>query len=181
MNGARVIAVCSSPSHSMSKPIATYLTLIKGMGVEGDAHAGTTVMHRSRVAQDPSQPNLRQVHLLHAELLDELRVKGFMLAPGQMGENVSTRGVELLNLPRWTRLRLGPKAIVEITGLRNPCTQLDEIQTGLMEAVLERDPDRGLVRKAGIMGIVIESGKVHPGDVISITLPPEPHEPLKPV
>lgn len=165
----------------MSKPTQDSIHLLAGLGVEGDAHLGETVQHRSRVARDPSQPNLRQVHLIHAELFDELREAGFPLVPGQMGENVTTRDLDLLALPAGTLLRLGPSATVEITGLRNPCTQLNGIQEGLMAATLGRDAHGELIRKAGIMGIVITGGEVRPGDAIAITLPPQPHAPLKPV
>ena len=133
------------------------------------------------MARDPSQPNLRQVHLIHAELHDELQQAGFAVSPGQMGENVTTRGVDLLGLPAGTRLRLGETATVEVTGLRNPCAQLDGIQPGLMAATLDRDEDGRLIRKAGIMAIVLASGKVQPGDAIQVELPPEPHRPLEPV
>jgi MOSC domain-containing protein YiiM len=164
----------------MSKPRADSVRLLEGLGVEGDAHAGATVKHRYRVAKDPTAPNLRQVHLIHTELFDELRAKGFTVNPGQMGENITTAGIDLLSLPRGTRLRLGEQAIVEITGLRNPCSQIDGIREGLMEAVLERRPT-GLVRKSGVMAIVLVSGEVKPDDRISVDLPPLPHEPLKPV
>jgi MOSC domain-containing protein YiiM len=180
MTAPRVLAVCKSPGHTMSKPRADSVRLIQGIGIEGDAHAGTTVKHRSRVAKDPTIPNLRQVHLIHAELFDELRAKGFSIDPGQMGENITTTGVDLLSLPRGTRLRLGASATIEITGLRNPCSQIDGIKPGLMEAVLERKPT-GLVRKSGVMAIVLASGDVRPDDPIAIELPPHPHEPLKPV
>jgi MOSC domain-containing protein YiiM len=148
------------------------------LGVEGDAHLGETVKHRSRVAADPSQPNLRQVHLIHAELHDELQAAGFTVSAGQMGENITTRGIDLLSLPTSTRLYLGNTAVVELTGLRNPCTQLDRLQPGLMAAVLGRDADGKLIRKAGVMGIVIESGEIRPSDSIRIERPPEPHQPL---
>ena len=165
----------------MSKPNALYIRLVAGLGVEGDAHQGEQVKHRSRVARDPHQPNLRQVHLIHAELHDELRARGFALAPGQMGENVTTRGIDLLALPTGARLHLGASAIVEITGLRNPCLQLDGIQPGLMKAVLDRDPDGNLVRKAGIMGVVLRSGELAPGDAIRVELPGGALRPLAPV
>jgi MOSC domain-containing protein YiiM len=165
----------------MSKPAAGSIRLLAGLGVEGDAHAGTTVKHRSRVAQDPHAPNLRQVHLLQSELFDEVARQGFTVKPGELGENVTTAGIDLLSLPRGTVLRLGATASVEITGLRNPCRQIDGLQEGLMEAVLERKPERGLVRKAGIMSVVITSGEIRAGDAITITLPPLPHEALKPV
>lgn len=178
---ARVVAVSLSGSHTMSKPICERIRLLEGLGVEGDAHMGTTVKHRSRVARDPSQPNLRQVHLIHAELFDELRAKGFDVVAGMMGENISTRDVDLLGLPTGARLRIGTSAVVEVTGLRNPCYQLDGLQKGLMEAVLERGPERGLIRKAGVMGIVIAGGEVAAGDAIRIERPGGAHEALKPV
>jgi MOSC domain-containing protein YiiM len=136
------------------------------------------VKHRSRVAKDPSQPNLRQVHLIHAELHDELQAKGFSVSAGDMGENVTTRGLDLLALPAGTRLRLGEAALVEITGLRNPCVQIDRFQKGLMKAVLDKDHEGNLIRKSGVMGIVIEGGEVRSGDPITVMLPPEPHRPL---
>jgi MOSC domain len=173
-----VIAVSSSIKHTFSKSNQEKIFLQAGLGVEGDAHFGETVKHRSRVAVDPSQPNLRQVHLIHVELHDELQTGGFAIAPGQMGENITTRGIDLLSLPTGTRLYLGDTAVVELTGLRNPCTQLDKLQSGLMSAVLGRDTDGKLIRKAGVMGIVIESGEIRPGEFIRIELPPEPHQPL---
>jgi MOSC domain-containing protein YiiM len=165
----------------MTKPNQESIRLLEGLGVEGDAHLGTTVKHRSRVRRDPTQPNLRQVHLIHEELIDELRESGFDLVPGQMGENVTTRGVDLLGLPAGTRLHLGETAIVEITGLRNPCDQLDGIQPGLMKATLDRDAGGNLIRKAGVMAVVILGGDVHANDSIRVELPDEPHTPLVPV
>ena len=152
-----------------------------GLGVEGDAHQGKTVKHRSRVKLNPAAPNLRQVHLIHAELHDELRRAGFAVAPGQMGENVTTSGVDLLGLATGTRLHLGDRAVVEVTGLRNPCAQLDKIQSGLMAATLGRDEHGNLARKAGIMGVVLAEGEVRPGDPIRVEPPPPPHRPLIPV
>jgi MOSC domain-containing protein YiiM len=174
-----VIAVSCSPTHTFTKPTQGSIRLLAGLGVEGDAHLGETVKHRSRVARDPTQPNLRQVHLIHAELHDELRAAGFAVSAGQMGENVTTRGVDLLGLPTGTRLHLGKTAIVEITGLRNPCAQLDHFQPGLMAAVLGRDEHGRLIRKAGVMGIVLAGGEVRPGDSIIVELPPEPHQSLE--
>jgi MOSC domain-containing protein YiiM len=181
MSEGRVIAVCRSASHAVSKPICRSVRLIAGHGVEGDAHAGATVKHRSRVARDPTQPNLRQVHLIHAELFDELRAKGFEVAPGVMGENITTRGIDLLALPTGARLHVGSDAIVEVTGLRNPCFQLDGLQKGLMQATLDRGADGDLIRKAGVMAIVIAGGGVAMGDSIRIVLPDHPHQALKPV
>jgi MOSC domain-containing protein YiiM len=176
-----VTAVSRSGTHTLTKPNQEGIRLLAGLGVEGDAHLGATVKHRSRVARDPSQPNLRQVHLLHAELHDELRIAGFAVAAGQMGENVTTRGVDLLGLPTGARLHLGDVAVVEVTGLRNPCAQLDRIQRGLMAATLEREANGNLIRKAGVMGIVVFGGDVKPGDPIRVELPAEPHRPLRPV
>lgn len=173
-----VKAVHRSPVHSMQKTTAGSIFLLEGLGVEGDAHCGVTVKHRSRVAQDPTQPNLRQVHLIHAELYEELASKGFQIAPGQMGENITTSGIDLLALPRNTVLSIGAAAKVQITGLRNPCAQLDGIQPGLMKAVLDRDEAGNLIRKAGIMGIVLAGGEVKSGDKIVVTLPVEPIEKL---
>lgn len=176
-----VTAVHRSATHSMRKAAVEAIELQTGLGVAGDAHAGVTVRHRSRVARDPTQPNLRQVHLLHAELHDELRAAGFAVAPGAMGENITTRGLTLLALPTGTRLRLGATAEVEVTGLRNPCLQLDGLAPGLMQAVLGRDAMGGLVRKAGVMAVVRAGGAVRPGDPIRVVLPPPPHQPLLPV
>jgi MOSC domain-containing protein YiiM len=176
-----VEAVSRGAGHAIVKGNQLTIQLIEGLGVEGDAHAGVTVKHRSRVAKDPTQPNLRQVHLIHAELHDELQSAGLDVAPGQMGENVTSRGIDLLGLPTGTRLRLGESAVVEVTGLRNPCAQLDEIRPGLMKAVLDHDKEGNLIRKAGIMGVVLSSGPVAPGDPIKVELPPEPHRRLEPV
>ena len=175
---AIVTAVSSSPSHSFSKPNRNRIQLLTGLGVEGDAHLGTTVKHRSRVKKDPGQPNLRQVHLIHAELHDELKAFGFDVSAGEMGENVTTRGIDLLSLPSGARLRIGEAAVVEVTGLRNPCVQIDRFRKGLMKAVLGKDDHGNLIRKSGVMGIVLEGGEVKPGDAIQVELPPEPHQKL---
>jgi MOSC domain-containing protein YiiM len=177
----RVVAVSRNPKHTLTKPNTPEVQLIAGHGIEGDAHAGTTVKHRSRVKRDPNQPNLRQVHLIHRELHEELAAAGFEVAPGQMGENITTEGIDLLSLPTGSRLRLGESAVVEITGLRNPCAQLEKIHKGLMAAVLDKDAHGNLIRKAGVMGVVIAGGPIRPGDPIEVELPPEPHQPLQPV
>ncbi len=176
-----VVAVSRSAKHTFSKAAQLSIHLVAGLGVEGDAHSGATVKHRSRVARDPAQPNLRQVHLMHAELFEELAAKGFTVTAGDMGENITTRGVDLLGLPTGARLHLGDTAVVEVTGLRNPCSQLDRFQDGLMAAVLDRDAAGNVVRKAGVMGIVVTGGEVRPGDRVQVELPPEPHHPLKQV
>ena len=172
-NGS-VEAVSRSAAHTFSKPNQTHIHLIAGLGVEGDAHSGATVKHRSRVKRDPTQPNLRQVHLIHGELHDELRAKGFHVYGGDMGENITTRGIALLALPTDTRLYIGETAIVQITGLRNPCAQLDDFEKGLMSAVLEHDAQGNLIRKGGVMGIVLADGDVKPGDTIRVELPTGP-------
>jgi MOSC domain len=154
------------------------IQLLVELGVEGDAHKGTTVKHRTLVRRDPTARNLRQVHLIHSELFDELRPAGFTIVPGQIGENVTTRGLELLALPTGTKLHLGSTAVVQVTGLRNPCRQLDQHQRGLTGALLGRDENGKIIRKAGIMGIVLSGGEIRPGDSISIELPPKPHTPL---
>ena len=176
-----IIAVSSRVGHHFSKTPCLGIRLLKGLGVAGDAHMGETVKHRSRVRKDPSQPNLRQVHLMHAELFDELRAKGFVVRPADLGENITTAGIDLLALPAGTRLHLGASAVVEITGLRNPCIQIDNFQKGLMAATLDRDADGNLVRKAGVMSIVLVDGDVRPGDAISVELPAAPHRALLPV
>jgi MOSC domain-containing protein YiiM len=180
MNGT-VTAVSRKKGHHFSKSPEMSIRLLAGLGVEGDAHMGETVKHRSRVRVDPTQPNLRQVHLVHAELHDELKAAGFKVHPGDIGENVTTRGIDLLGLPTGAVLRIGATAVVRITGLRNPCTQLDGFQPGLTAAVLDRDAQGRVVRKAGVMSVVLEGGEVIPGDPIRVELPPEPHLPLAPV
>lgn len=173
-----VVAVAASPTHGFSKAPRALIRLIEGIGVDGDAHAGVTVKHRSRVAVDPTQPNLRQVHLLGEEMLAELRASGFFVEPGSIGENILTRGLDLAALPRGSLLRIGPDALVEVMGLRNPCAQLDAFQAGLTAAVLDRDEDGSLIRKAGIMAVVRRSGDVKPFDPIGVDLPPPPHAKL---
>ncbi|MGI5443550.1 MOSC domain-containing protein [Streptomyces shenzhenensis] len=173
-----VVAVSCSGVYSFTKPNRESITLLTGLGAEGDAHSGVTVKHRSRVAQDPTQPNLRQVHLMHEELFEEVGAAGFRVGPGELGENITTRGIDLLALPVGTLLRIGDEAVVEVTGLRNPCVQIDAFQAGLLKQVVGRDADGKLVRKAGIMSIVKTGGLVRPGDVIKAELPDGPHRPL---
>lgn len=175
----RVVAVSRSGEHTFSKQNQESIRLLAGLGVEGDAHMGETVKHRSRVAADPTQPNLRQVHLIHIELFDEVAQKNFHVEPGQLGENITTRGIDLLSLPTGTRLKIGSEAVIEITGLRNPCPQIDAFQQGLKAAVLERDEQGHMKRKAGVMAVVIEGGEVRPDDPIEVELPPPPHRPLE--
>lgn len=177
----QVIAVHMSGAHTFSKRSVASIRLVAGLGVEGDAHSGATVKHRSRVARDPSRPNLRQVHLMHEELLLDLGVQGFPVVPGSMGENITTRGIALLALSEGTELQIGSEAVVSITGLRNPCAQLDSFSDGLMSAVLERAPDGELVRKAGVMAVVVASGMVFPGDAIRVVSTPASTRPLRPV
>jgi len=180
-SSGHVVAVHAGAVHALSKVRRNTLELIAGVGVAGDVHAGATVQHRSRVRAHPARPNLRQVHLIGAELHDELVARGFAVSAGALGENVTTSGVDLLALPTATRLRLGAEAVVEVTGLRNPCRQLEGLQRGLMAAVLDRDADGGLVRRIGVMGVVLVGGQVRPGDPIAVELPPPPHRRLEPV
>lgn len=172
---SQVFAVHLSPSHDFSKNTVPEIELLAGLGVKGDAHCGELVKHRSRVKKDPSQPNLRQVHLIHWELIQELQKQGFKVSPGTMGENITTQQIDLLSLPQGTRLDIGSSAQIEITGLRNPCKQLDNYQEGLTAAVLDRDEQGQLIRKAGIMGIVVQGGTIRPQDTIEVRLPPLPH------
>lgn len=178
MPAPRVVAVSRSPRHAFSKTGEDAICLLPGLGVEGDAHAGATVQHRSRVAVDPTQPNLRQVHLIHAELHAELATAGFAVAYGELGENITTTGIDLLALPTGTRLRIGD-AEIEITGLRNPCAQIEQFRQGLLAQVVYRDAQGHLVRKAGVMGVILAGGIIRPGDNIEAVLPPLPHRALE--
>ncbi|MCP4438577.1 MAG: MOSC domain-containing protein [Aureispira sp.] len=175
MKKAKVVSLSKSDTHSMSKFVWEEIMLLKGLGVEGDAHLGKTVKHRSRVAKDPSQPNLRQVHLIHQELHEELKQKGFGIKAGEMGENITTKGIDLLSLPKDTVLHIGALAKIRITGLRNPCHQLDGLAKGLMKAVLDRAEDGTLIRKAGVMAVVEEGGLVRIADEIIVELPQKPY------
>ena len=174
-----VIAVAKDGEHRFSKTLVAAITTVAGCGVEGDAHHGITVQHRSRVAADPTQPNLRQVHLMQTELFDELGEKGFEVTPGDMGENIATRGINLLGLPRNSLLRIGRQVVLEVTGLRNPCAQIQRFQSGLLAAVLGRGPNGEVILKAGIMTVVREGGVVQPNDIIVVDLPSPPHLPLE--
>jgi MOSC domain-containing protein YiiM len=179
--GPVIVALARDGEHRFSKQPVPELTLIAGQGVEGDAHCGVTVKHRSRVARDPSQPNLRQVHLMAAELLEEVTAKGLPVAPGKLGENVTLRGLDLLSLPRGTRLSLGAEVVLELTGLRNPCAQIDAFRPGLLAEMLPRGADGHVIRRAGVMAIVLHGGVVYVGDAVRVVLPTAPHEPLIPV
>ena len=175
----RIVGLARDGAHSFSKQVVPELVLLAGLGVEGDAHKGVTVRHRSRIAVDPTQPNLRQVHLIHAELFEELAGRGFAVGPADLGENVTTRGVDLLALPTGARLRLGAEAVLEVTGLRNPCAQIERFRRGLLAAVLDRGPHGEVVRKAGVMAVVLSGGVVRTDDAIAVELPPPPHRPLE--
>jgi MOSC domain-containing protein YiiM len=174
---AAVVDVHASPTHTFSKKGRDSITLLEGMGVEGDAHCGVTVKHRSRVRADPSQPNLRQVHLIHSELFDDLREAGYTVTSGGLGENITTRGIDLLGLPVGARLSMGG-AVITVTGLRNPCQQINGFSDGLLRQLVRTDDDGSVIRLAGIMGIVSRGGDVTPGDLIGVDLPPPPHHPL---
>jgi MOSC domain-containing protein YiiM len=176
-----VKSVSRAAEYRFSKERVESIELVAGEGVAGDAHRGVTVKHRSRVKRDPSQPNLRQVHLIHVELIEALQAAGYDVQPGTMGENITTAGLDLLSLPTNTVLAIGPAVKLQVTGLRNPCVQLDNYQQGLMAAVLDRDEAGNLIRKAGVMSVVLTGGLVKPGDPIEVILPPEPHRALEPV
>jgi len=176
-----VVMVSASGTHSFTKQNQKSIKLIKGLGIEGDAHMGEKVQHLSRIKQNPDQPNLRQVHLLHHELFDELSKNGYIVHPGDVGENITTRGIDILGLPTGTKLHIGKEAVVEITGLRNPCQQMNKFQPGLMQACIDHDDDGNPIKKGGIMSIVLEGGLVFPGDTIVIEYPPLPHKPLEKV
>ena len=176
----KVLTVSRSSEHGFAKALEPHITLLAGLGVEGDAHAGTTVQHLYRKRLDPRAPNLAQVHFLQSELFDELSAKGFAIEPGIMGENVLTAGLDLINLPTGTIFRIGPQAVVEISGIRHPCKQIDDsVAKGLTNALIDRDADGAVVRKAGIMGVVVTGGVVTPGDTIAVTLPAKPYRRLE--
>lgn len=174
-----VVAVSKHNTHSFSKPVTDEINLLTGLGVEGDAHCGAQVKHRSRVAVNPAQPNLRQVHLIHQELLDELDQQGFRVSAGVLGENITTRGIDLLGLPTGAVLNIGEQAVVKITGLRNPCKQIEAYQAGLLKAVLDKTDDDELIRKTGIMGVVVAGGVIRAGDAINVSLPEGAHQKLQ--
>lgn len=180
MTRPTVLAVASDDKHNIVKPVRESITLIAGWGVEGDAHAGTTVQHRYDKRRNPNAPNLRQVHLMHGELFDEVAALGMQVAPGQMGENITTRGLDILNLPRGTQLKIGD-AVIEVTGLRNPCKYLNDIAPGLMKATLSKDEAGEPFPKSGVMGVILAGGTIKPGDAIDVIVPIEPHNRLKPV
>ena len=173
-----VVSVAKDKEHRFSKESVPSITLIEGVGVEGDAHAGATVQHLSRIAIDPSVPNLRQVHLIHSELLDELSEKGFEVGPADLGENITTKGIDILSLPKGTILKIGEDAIVEVTGLRNPCKQIEKFRPGMLEVVLRKNEKGEIEKRAGIMGVVRKGGTIYISDSIEVTLPEGEHVPL---
>ena len=175
---AEVVSVSARNGHGLGKDVRGVITLFAGEGVEGDAHCGVTVKHRSRVAKDPSQPNLRQVHLIHAELLDEVAGKGFTVKPGELGENILTRGIDLLGLSTNALLQIGADVVIEVKGLRNPCNQINGHTPGLMNALIDYDEAGGLIRRGGVMGVVINGGEVCAGDRIQLIRSAEPDKPL---
>lgn len=175
---ARVLAVSRDDGHHFSKPTVDSITLVEGIGIEGDAHAGEFVQHLSRRRRDPEAPNLRQVHLLHSELFAQVAERGHEVAPGQLGENVTTSGIDILSLPRGTRLTLGADAVIEVTGLRSPCSQINGLSPGLMKELIRLDESGETIRLAGIMSTVVRGGVVRAGDPISVQLPAEPRESL---
>jgi MOSC domain-containing protein YiiM len=176
-----VLGVFVSDKHSFSKYRRESINLLERLGVEGDAHCGKLVQHLWDAKKDPLRPNFRQVHLIHSELLDEVNARGFNVLPGDLGENITTRGIDLLGLPTGARLQIGEDAVVEVTGLRSPCVQINTFQEGLLEAVIERRKSVGLIRKTGVMSVVIRGGVIRNGDAIEVRLPDGPHERLAPI
>ncbi|WNV10926.1 MOSC domain-containing protein [Tardiphaga sp. 709] len=181
VSNPHVIAVCLRRGHHFSKTPSLSIRLLSGLGVEGDGHMGALVQHRYDRRRDPAKPNLRQVHLIPSELFDELRAKGLTIQPGDLGENVTTSGIELAALPTGTRLHLGASAVIELTGLREPCVLMDRFQQGLKAATQDRDANGRAVYKAGVMAIVVSDGEVVPGDAIETVLPEGKQRPLEPV
>ena len=167
---ASVVAVHLAPDHDFSKQTVSSIELLAGLGVRGDAHMGARVNHRSRVKVDPTQPNLRQIHLIASELLDEVNAKGYSVRPGDLGENITTSGIDLIGQPVGTTMRIGD-AVIALTGLRNPCAQIGVFADGLHGEMLGRDDDGKLVRKTGVMAVVLRSGLVTTGDEIHVAAP----------
>ena len=178
MTVGTVVAVHRNSSHSFSKESVEAIQVIEGVGVKGDAHSGRTVQHLSRVKIDPTQPNLRQVHLIHSELFEEVAQAGFDVRPGALGENITTAGIDLLALGRDTLLHIGPQVVLRVTGLRNPCAQIDTFAPGLLKQVAVKT-DTGIVRKAGIMTVALTGGKIRAGDIILTEPPSGPLIPLE--
>jgi MOSC domain-containing protein YiiM len=172
-----VVAVHRKEEYGVFKEIQESVHLVKGFGVQGDAHMGTLVQHRYNKKQNPNQPNLRQVHLIQAELFDDLKELGLIVKPGEMGENITTRNIDIINLPLDTKLHLGDSAILQLTGLREPCGQLNTVQKGLKNAVL----DESGKSRVGVMSVVLRGGAVKADDLIRVELPSEPHQDLQPV
>ena len=136
----QVVGVHSSPEHTFTKQAQSSIELVAGIGVQGDAHAGATVKHSYLLRKKPEKPNLRQVHLIASELIDELRLEGFNVERGSMGENITTSGVQLTSLPHGTRLVFASGAAIELTGIRTPCKQLNGFQDGLLAPPLYTRP-----------------------------------------
>jgi len=164
------VSVNSDDAYRFSKIARQSVRLVEGHGIEGDAHAGRFVKHRYQAKKEPLTPNRRQVHLIQSELFEEMRGFGFIIEPGDLGENVTTVGIDLLALPLGAQLHLGESAVVELTGLRMPCGLIDKFQTGLKRSMIVRTP-RGVTFRAGVLGIVTSSGDVRPGDLVRAELP----------
>lgn len=178
----RILSVSARSGHHFSKTPQRSIRLLAGLGVEGDGHMGERIKHRSRARYNPALPNLRQVHLIDSGYIALMAAKGYAVAPGDIGENLLVAGIDLISMPQDTLLHLGGDgAVVRITGLRNPCIQMDRFMPGLMAASLDRDADGGLIRLTGVMGVVEGGGAVVPGDVVRVEMPEGEHLPLVPV
>jgi hypothetical protein len=171
-----VHSVSASPRHGFSKLVRESITLIKGHGVDGDAHAGAFVKHRYLARWRPRMANERQVHLINQALFEELFSEGFNVQPGNLGENVTTRGIDLLRLPLGTMLALGPTAAVELRGLRTPCVLVDRFRKGLLKALVRKGEQPRF--RAGVMGVVREGGILFPGNPVKVTISPAPWQAL---
>ncbi len=180
-NRGSVVSVSRDSTHRVSKVPQQAITLLEGIGVEGDAHAGATDQHRYTKRRDPHRPNLRQVHLIQSELFDELATHGYAVGPGQLGENVTTSGVDLLALPAGTRLHLGDEAVVEVTGLRGPCKLINQVADGLLKAVVATGRGKEVPQRTGVMSVVVVGGIVRPGDAVRVELPVGEHRVLQTV
>jgi MOSC domain-containing protein YiiM len=167
----KVVAVCAAPKHRFSKTPCLSIALVAGLGVEGDAHFGSLVRHRYLARRNPRAPNIRQVHLIPVELFDELQAVGYDVAPGDLGENIVTAGLDLESLPLDTELRIC-SAAVRLTGLRTPCVLIDRFSAGLKTRLVADGP--GPPFRAGVMGVVTVGGVVLPGDRIRTVFPAAP-------
>ena len=167
-----VAGVFVSGGHTFSKSERYSVTLLQGLGIEGDAHCGSTVQHLSDRKKNSTRSNLRQLHLIQSELIEELNATGFDVRPGDLGENITTGQIDLPALPQGTLLRIGDTAVVEITGLRTPCFKIERFRKGLRSAVTEHRHGGPATLKGALMAIVVAGGVVNRDDRIGVIIPP---------